>query len=306
MPALVIQPSHQLSDKIATSPSTPTEVVVFLFPGLSGDLLELHELLKPANATFRMVPIRYRHWTELQSEEINLDQLIADCTRQVESQAPFSPLLFLGYSFGGLLAWLVADAMIANEWTIGLLGMIDAVAIQTVEDSAETIIKRFGRVLRGIRRGETAQQLARSCAGILYRSPTGRLRARFRQFHGYGILPRILNCIDLNLQVRYYVPLLTALVARIKASNARLQFRSVLFRCSEWPASTDSALGWRHYLANLRVVSLPGNHASVLKKSNAEQINTQIAVILSENEDLSASLTRQLSVNQSGYSLPGA
>ena len=95
---------------------------VFLLPGLSGMLQELDTLLSPTEAPVHFVPIRYRHWSELRRDPDELDRLVADCVRQIESHGPPATILLAGYSFGGNIAWAVARAMATSGYGIGLLG----------------------------------------------------------------------------------------------------------------------------------------------------------------------------------------
>jgi thioesterase domain-containing protein len=252
------------------------KLAVFLLPGLSGDVREFASLLLPIEAPLHFVPIHYRHWSELRREPNELDRLVADCVSQIEDHGPPATILLIGYSFGGLMAWAVARALATSGRRIGLLGLIDAFACPKIEESAESTIGRLGRLVRGIRRGETGHQLARSSAGILFRSRVGWARTTFRRLHGFGLLPRMLNCIDANVQMRHHLILIRECVARMAAFGERTHYPAVLFRCSDRPLNEDVDLGWTRYLANLRVVMLSGNHASVLQKQNVEQIIAQL------------------------------
>jgi thioesterase domain-containing protein len=256
---------------------------VFLLPGLSGILQELATLISPIDAPVQFVPIRYRHWSELRPDPDELDRLVADCVRQIESHGPPATILLAGYSFGGNIAWAVARAMATSGHRISLLGLIDSPANPYIEASAKSTVGRFGRLVRGIRRGETGQQLARSSAGILFRSRTW-MRTAFKQLHGFGLLPRMFNSIDANIQMRYHIILLRECVARMAASGERCPYPSVLFRCSDRPFGEAADLGWTHYLPNLRVVTLSGDHSSVMQTQNVEQIIAELNATILDGE----------------------
>jgi thioesterase domain-containing protein len=278
------------------------KLAVFLLPGLSGDLRELAALLSPTEASVRFVPIRYRHWSELEREPNELDRLVTDCVRQIESHSSSATILLVGYSFGGLMAWAVARAMAASGHRIGLLGLIDACACQEIEESAESIIGRMGRVVRGVRRGETGEQLARSSAGVLFRSRTW-VRAGFRRLHGSGLLSRIFDRIDANIQNRYHIILLKECMARMASFRYRTDCASVLFRCSEQSFGEDAELGWTPYLSNLRIVTLSGDHSTVMQAQNSEQIITELTATISQGEGVMPWSTGHLYVNRTGCSL---
>jgi thioesterase domain-containing protein len=251
------------------------KLAVFLFPGLSGDVWELAPLLSPIEAPFHFVPIRYCHWSELRREPSELDRLVAHCVSQIESRGPPATIHLVGYSFGGQVAWAVARAMATAGHQIGLLGLIDVSACPEIEEGAKSTIGHLGRLVRGIRRG-TSHQLARSFAGVLFRSRTGWSRTMFRRLHGSGLLPCMLNRIDAGLQIRYNTILLRECVSRMSAFGDRVHYPALLFRCSDQPLGKDANLGWARYLGNLRVVPISGNHDSVLQPQNVEHIIAQL------------------------------
>jgi thioesterase domain-containing protein len=235
----------------------------------------------------------------MRAEPNELDWIVSDCVAQIESHGPHATIFLVGYSFGGLIAWAVAKAMANSGHRIGLLGLIDALACPEIEENAKSTIGRYGRLVRGIRRGETFHQLARSFAGILFRSRTW-ARTTFRRLHRTGVLPRILDCIDVNIQMRYHIIALKECVARMAASGEQADFAALLFGCSERPLGEDVDLGWARYLTRLRVVSLSGDHASVLQMQNVDRIISQITVIITEDEEILPSVTGHLYVNQTG------
>ena len=54
------------------------------------------------------------------------------------------------------------------------------------------------------------------------------------------------------------------------------------------------------YLPSLRVVTLSGDHASVLQMKNVDRIISQITVIITEDKEILPSVTGQLYVNRTG------
>jgi thioesterase domain-containing protein len=70
------------------------------------------------------------------------------------------------------------------------------------------------------------------------------------------------------------------------ASGERLVYPSILFKRSTRPLDEEADLGWAHYLENLRVVTLSGDHASVLQTHNIEQILVQFVATINENKGL--------------------
>jgi thioesterase domain-containing protein len=259
---------------------------VFLLPGLSGDLEELGFLLSPTEAPLHFVPIDYRHWSRLRREANDLDRLIADCISQIESYGPPTTILLVGYSFGGLMAWAVARAMAASGHRMVSLGLIDTNADPALPKGPASTVERWERLVRGIRRGETGDQLARLSAGALFRSQANWARAAFRRLHGFGFFPRMFRHVDLNIQMRYHLILLRECTARMAASTERLQYPAILFRGNGSPPGGDTDLGWTRFLSELHVVTVSGNHESVLNPRNARQIIEQLSTTIPPGEQM--------------------
>jgi thioesterase domain-containing protein len=269
--------------------------VVFLFPGLDGgDVWQFLPLLSMVEAPLLFVPIRYRHWSELGRDANELDRLITDCVRQIESCSPPAPIYLAGYSFGGQMAWAVARAMTASGHQIGLLGLIDAPAVPEIPEGAATVAGRLGRLVRGIRRRATSHQLARSAAGVLFRSKTSRMRDTFRRLYSLRLLPQFMNRVDLNLQMQYSLIILKECIARLASSDEQIDCPAVLFRCAERPPGEATDLGWSRHLANLRVVTLSGNHDNVLQAENAVKITHCLTMMTSDEATNPACIGRSL------------
>src|ERR1700733_3468979 len=112
--------SHRTCERAVADGTSPQPVrcekekksTVFLFPGLDGgDIWEFAPLLSMVDAPLHFVPIRYRHWSELQPEPDELDRLVTDCVSQIESHGPPSTIYLVGYSFGAQMIWAAARAM---------------------------------------------------------------------------------------------------------------------------------------------------------------------------------------------------
>jgi thioesterase domain-containing protein len=263
--------------------------IVFLLPGLSGDIGELASLVARIEAPLRFVPITYRHWTSLPRETNEFDQLVAHCVKQIESYGPPATIFLAGYSFGGQMAWAVARAMVEARHRAVLLGLIDARANPDIGDRPASNAQRWNRFIRGVRSGETIEQLARFSASALYRPQSNWARAAFARLYGFGLWPSMLRLIDLNIQIRFHDILVRECSARMAASQERLQYPAVLFRgASPAGEDPDPYLGWSRFLANLRVVQIPGNHQSIMQSQNAEEMIAQLLEVISEGDRMPA------------------
>jgi thioesterase domain-containing protein len=263
--------------------------IIFLLPGLSGDMTELAALLPPALAPLHFVPIRYRHWSHLQRDARELDQLVADCIRQIESYQPDGTILLVGYSFGGLVAWAVARAMVASGRQTIVLGLIDALASKKLDGMTGNGAGRWARLVQGVRRGQTDEQIARILASVLYRRRSTWMLRVFMRLYRLGLFPSMLRLMDLNLQMQHHLILVRECTARMSASDERLWYPIALFKCSSRNAGEGADLGWGRYVPKLRVVTIAGDHESILRPPNTNQIAAELMTMLADYRALQPS-----------------
>ena len=282
----VRDPTHGARPQVSRT-SNGKQFPVFLFPGLSGDVQEFASLLSSKVEPIQFVPIVYPHWSQLERKPEELDRLIAHCVAQVQRIGLPAGALFVGYSFGGQMAWAVARDMAACGQQIGFLGLLDTPSCPDLGARAGSSVARLSRFIRGIQQGTTGEQLTRAVASFLIRPGSGRLLSAFRRLNDSALLNRLLRRIDIEIQMQYHIVLLLECINRMETDSKSGSYPAVLFRCiNRTSLGFDATLGWSRHLADLRVISVPGDHASVIQLQNVPQIINELVAAISRDECL--------------------
>ncbi len=252
--------------------STADAPTVFLFPGLGGDDLELAGLRGACGAAVRFVPISFPDWTEMLARQLDLDSLVADVTARIIAEAPAGPLRLAGYSFGGHVAYAVAARLVAAGRQVAQFALLDVKAFPTVASARLTGGGRLHRFTAAFADGEIAVEVGRIMAGLLVRPGSAallRLLARAR----HARLPfGLQDHVHTPLQMRFRMPMLQALLRRMQEAPRPLDVGAVLFRCHEQEVGEVGDLGWGPYLRPLRIVDVPGHHATLLQPDNMARL----------------------------------
>jgi acetoacetyl-CoA synthetase len=249
----------------AGSTETPT---VFLFPGLGGEERELHVLRVGCASALRAVPIEFPDWTEIYARGIDLDGLIRHCMGQIEAHAPVGPLRLAGYSFGGIIAFAVASAFAVSGRRVDRLGLLDTPTMPSFVSRRLSPIGRWRRFSVAVSRGEINAEFGRLLAGVLARSGNPWLLRGAASIRYVKLPLNMDQHIAIPLQMRFRLVILRELINRMAVVDAPSDIPTILFRCVEQePGATDD-LGWRRYSTNLQVVSVAGNHLSVIEPTN--------------------------------------
>lgn len=269
-------PSDQGSHRVPSH-----HMPIFLFAGLSGDLNELAPLLSASAGRLRFVPITYPHWSVMRRGLHTLDQFAAHCIPQMECHGPLDTILLAGYSFGGHVAWRVAELLAASGRPTERLWLIDVNANPSINNGPRSLAGRLRNLIRKIGRGEVRNKLAHAAAGTLLRS---RREWPLRTLeHSLRIEPvrRLLRRVDIAVQMRFHFQHLCECLAGIVTPGTPAGFPAVLFRCAIRESEASDDLGWGRYLANLRVVSIPADHMSIMQERNISQMIGEIVTDVS-------------------------
>jgi thioesterase domain-containing protein len=239
-------------------------LMVFLFPGLSGDVTELDAFLGGCGPAVNFVLIDYPGWPTLRRDEIGLDTLIGHCRSQIEDHAPFGPVTLVGYSFGGHMAFAVAVALSASGRSVRL-GLLDTWAFPVLTNPyPRSVMGQLRRIANGLFRGQRGvMQRAVNIVGrrIMHSAKILQLAAKLYRRPSR----RMFKLVDVALQMSFHVPIMRELLDRMVALTAPFHFEAILFRCSKQPANAAVDLGWGPFLENLRIVPILGNHLALFE-----------------------------------------
>jgi thioesterase domain-containing protein len=243
--------------------------LVFVFPGLGGDDRELAAMRLGCAPAIRFVTVEFPDWTEMYSQSIDLDGLIARCMARINALAPEGRLRLAGYSFGGMMAYQVAAAFAASGRDVARLGLLDSKAVPSVVSMRPTLAWRWQRFSKAVGGGDMRGEIGRMIAGLVIRSGKPWLLQRAAKLRPVKLPLNMDEHIAEPFQTRFRLPLLQESVARLAVADRRLDISTVLFRCVEQD-NPDAAhdLGWERHIQDLQVVPLPGNHSTFMKPAN--------------------------------------
>ena len=219
---------------------------LFLFPGAGGYDPKLIEVGIACQEAVKAVQITYPAWrTLLDVQDFDFETMVADAVAQIAQHCPAREILLVGHSFGGLVAFAVAARLRDAGHQVRFLGLFDIEAQPGLDRTPgaprapKPHWKRLVGFMSALRRGEGQSTAAFAVAWQLKR-------------------PRWNRHID---------PLLRQWVAGYGALQP-LPVPVYLFRTGQHSANIPHHLGWASCCPDLTVVPVPGNHLSMLGRSN--------------------------------------
>lgn len=254
---------------------------VFLFPGLGGDEQELAVLRFGCAPALRGVQITFPDWTEIYARRIDLNGLIGHCIAQIESHAPIGPLRLAGYSFGGIIAFGVALALAASGRVVARLGLLDTPTVPSFVNAGLSLTGRWRRFSNAVCRNEINAEVGRLIAGMLARSANPWLLRNASRIRYVRLPLNMDQHIAVPLQTRFRLVILRELINRMAVTGAKLDVEAILFRCLEQEPGATNDFGWGRYLTRLQIVSVAGNHLSIMEPANVPSLCAAFIAALS-------------------------
>jgi len=294
-----------LSRAACATPQAAAQSRVYLLPGVGGDSPPLQRLRQLCAPSVRMRVLQYPDWPQLAAAQFDTTQLLRSLIEQIEAARPDGPVMLVGYSAGGVLAYALAQALLAAQRPVEMLVILDtsagpvappAVSMRRGHRSLVRRLKLPGRLAflgsllwlplapraRGRRSDALAHALAIALAhpaarsllrGLIFLRPA-RLPTRFRHY-----LHRWL-CEELHLQQ------VNAWRTTHLAQPRRLDVPVVIFKAADAAASAAQAadLGWSPHCRALRSLSVPGDHDSMLEQPQIGVLSSRLLEVLAGRE----------------------
>lgn len=109
--------------EIITLRAGPSRRALFLVHPLGGELLAYRALARSINSPLRVLGLR---WQPNDGPRMSLEEMAAVHCAQVRAIQPHGPYLLSGWSFGGVLAYEMAQQLVASGERVDFMGLIDA------------------------------------------------------------------------------------------------------------------------------------------------------------------------------------
>jgi thioesterase domain-containing protein/acyl carrier protein len=239
---------------------------IYVISGIGGNVVKFHRLAFHLGEDQPIYGLLPRGLDGKDSFHSRIEDMATDYVNAIQAMQPDGPYHLVGYSFGGTVAFEVAQQIVARKGKLGLLGLLD-----TIEP---TYIEKIDKSLS---------------AGQRLDVYTEHLKAIFRR-DGAGYLTKLVAQKSAKakrkLMDAFGRPLPQA--ASIEESNFRAaeKYRPVpypgrltLFRSMERSVSggTDEMLGWGELAGQgVEIRNIPCNHFNILREPAVKVLADEI------------------------------
>lgn len=279
-------------DKQAPGPWSPivpvqpkgTDLPLFVISGLGGNVIKFHSMafhLGEDQPVYGLLPRgldgRAPYFTRVE----DLASYYVDAIRGMQPEGPYR---LVGYSFGGAVAFEVAQQIVSQGGRIGLLGMFDTIEWQYMEQVERALHSRdrlelYRQQLRGEMAGEE------KLSGIKRRLAAKSTRLVYRLFHAMGRpVPQGIGDIeDINA--------FAGSIYRPKIYPGKLD----LFRSTQREPldGDDEFLGWGGLVAGgIDVHPVPATHETILQEPSVQVLAGQLRACLDRDRAATQSVLK--------------
>jgi amino acid adenylation domain-containing protein len=212
---------------------------VYLFPGIFGDEPGLGQFRASLAGRFHFVVIEYPDCDKMLASVFDFNAIVDACVAQIIETNPVAPVLFAAFSFGGYVAFETAQRLVRSNYRVHFLGLID------------TSLELFHR----------SSERSPAVDRMVYGCPTPALHIL-----RWSIIPL------LPLRLAHFVKMRLCAALRNKYlfqwSPQSLDVQTTLFLSDDplFLIGSDSTYGWTKVCPSLTVVSVGGDHETILKQ----------------------------------------
>ena len=263
-----------------------TKQPLFLIHGVGGNLLGFVSLVRSLDVDQPVYGIQAQALRSTGPILIQLEAMAAYYIRELKSVQPTGPYAFLGLSFGGLVAYEMAQQLVAGGETVNVLGMLDTWQpgyMRQVKSATLLPFRVWGR-LRLVwlnTRKLSVRQTMRYGLGRLKGRALRLMYRRIGSSHGVSLPGSMRRVRDINLMAgaRYVVRPYPGSVT--------------LFRALEGDTSLlPEDLGWRALAqGGVEIIRLPGDHGRVLAEPNVSHLARELTIRMNQHHE-TASVAR--------------
>ncbi len=239
---------------------------VFLFPGLGGDEPRLAQFRAALQDRIRFVVITYLDWADMVRRGRRFDALVEVAVSQITAAQPGGRLLLAGYSFGGDVAFAAARRLVTLGRSVSFLGILDTDAEKLADDAAAERAASMRDQGRNLRQ-DMAHDRWHAGAGVVLskcaRDVVG-LERLLRHSRLWRPLLPTRTAFTFDRRTRLVLQLLARRQWYRAGGHGSLAVPTALFRTDAHAADATPDLGWGARSSDLTVVSVNGNHWTML------------------------------------------
>lgn len=239
-----------------------SQLPLFLVHAVGGNVLNYRAL---ADAMPEGIPVYGLQALGLDGRTAPLDsveKMAERYVREIRSVQPHGPYHLAGGSMGGIIAYEMAQQLVAAGERVGLLGLVDTSAefgIRYRDEARRGLSARVQRLQRRMQ-GQSLGERLQTLGGVLNgRMQARQMRQQAQQARDSGV--------ELPHSVRYAELEATHMRAYVKYVVRPYPDSLVLFRATEQPPELRAKpmLGWESMVGEVEVVSIPGDHRVMIE-----------------------------------------
>jgi amino acid adenylation domain-containing protein len=186
-----------------------------------------------------------------------IEDMASHYIQEIRTVQPQGPYFLTGYSFGGLVAYEMAQQLAAQGQQIALLALLDS-SVPNLPTLRPSFVQAVGVHLGNLWQLDPQERASYIMGRIDYRLKGSNQREFLAQslYKVEDLTPHLLAVLDANLEAsqeytaRFYPGKLTLLRCRVQDLEHHLH----------------REFGWQNMVKNLEIYSIPGPHSSMLKE----------------------------------------
>ena len=253
---------------------------LFMVHGVGGNVLGFYSLAKCLQTDQPVYGIQAQSLLPGREAVLRLEQMAAQYVEDMRAACPKGPYHLLGFSFGGLVAYEIAQQLLAQGEEVGLLGMLD-----TRQPGLMRGVPASGSLLRQIYLRMRLLYLRTHRRNGRLRYLWRRLKERMQRVNYMYVASKgpgkVASSIRNVREINY--------VAGISYTVQPYSGKVTLFRAenNEFEAPLAPDLNWGQFAAGgVEIKDLPGDHGQILYQPGLSVLATQLTSALNEaNQD---------------------
>ena len=266
-----------------------TRPILFLIHEIEGSVLVFRDLIKHFDPDQPIWGVEYSVG-ESSSPFLRMEDLAAHYLREIRNLQPAGPYYLLGYSFGGLLAFEIAQQLHAAGERAELLGMLDTFLMNGVRASAQkrTLLERLTRKAASFGRHVGRMVFGPQRRAYLKEDVVERLDAIVGQ--GRQLLYAVLKARGRSIPKFLHRAKDVNWYAALRYEALPYPGRITLFRATtplnfiDMP--TDRELGWGPLAeAGVEVHEISGTHREIMREPNVGDVAREVSRCLAAAHD---------------------
>ncbi len=256
--------------------------VLFIVAAASGVVLELCDLAQLISFPGKIIGLQLPGLAGEAEPLSSIDAIAEYHKAKILSYAPCGKIHIMGYSFGGIITLELARKLSQTNCTIGLVGILDSTCSEKYWPKLEWIkaaierIKRKSVELKKAHSFKDGWSFAMHCANIAWKYVQRRFRPSTEpivttdsSYYIGGLDPYFQRVRDAN-------------IVAFETHNPRFyDGKAVLFRSELGdPNACDPFAIWKRKVADLKLVNVPGTHATMVRKPCVQKLAKEISLCL--------------------------